>query len=317
MIKIAVVIPAYKAPDSIADVVSRVPPFVNMIYVIDDACPLGTGKMLEKCSDERLVIIYHEVNQGVGGAVKTGYRHAFSDGADIAVKIDSDGQMDPALIAKFVAPIKLGLADYTKGNRFYNLENVNVMPLARKIGNLGLSFLTKASSGYWTVFDPTNGYTALHRSAYERLQIDKLDNRYFFETDMLFRLNVAGAVIEDIPMSAHYADEKSNLSSFKSLFEFSYKNFITLLKRIMYKYYLRDFNMGSLYLIFGLPLFSFGLIFGIINWIQSIQSTVPATAGTVMTAALPIIIGFQLLIGFLSYEHSTMPRVPLQILKDS
>ncbi len=309
---IAVVIPAYKAQDTILDVVSKVPDTVTSIYVVDDSSPDKTYSLVSSLNNDRVKLLRHENNMGVGGAVVTGYKQAFLDGADIVVKIDSDGQMNPEIIHKFIAPIENGLADYTKGNRFYYPDDVQGMPLNRKVGNLGLSFISKLSTGYWDIFDPTNGYTALHKDAYSLLQIDKLSQRYFFETDMLFRLNIVDAVVMDIPMTAIYGNETSNLSSFKSLYEFGINNIVVFSKRITYKYYLRDFNVGSIELLFGSLLFVFGFLFGLSKWFDTARSGVPATAGTVMAAALPIILGFQLLLNFVMIDSTSKPTTPVQ-----
>lgn len=123
----------------------------------------GSGEYVKAhCTDPRVTVVKHEKNKGVGGAVMTGYRAAIADGAKVIVKIDGDGQMDPSLLREFVMPILGGEADYTKGNRFYDLSNISRMPAMRLFGNAGLSFLAKLSTGYWNIFDPTNGYTAIH-----------------------------------------------------------------------------------------------------------------------------------------------------------
>lgn len=200
--KVAVVLPCYKSKKQVLDVIARIGQEAFLIVAVDDCCPMGTGTHIEQnCSDPRVVIVRNEVNRGVGGAVIRGYREALGRGADIVVKIDSDGQMDPAHLPRIVHPVAQGLADYTKGNRFFNIEDLKTMPAIRVFGNAGLSFLTKLSSGYWSVFDPTNGYTAIHRAALEMLPLDKIDNRFFFESDMLFRLYIAGAVVLDVPIS--------------------------------------------------------------------------------------------------------------------
>jgi len=212
LVKIAVVIPSYKVTKHILDVIAAIGEEVHRIYIVDDCCPDRSGEFVEQhCSDSRVVVLRNETNQGVGGAMMAGYKAAIEDGMDIIVKIDGDGQMDPALLQAFVSPIVSGEADYAKGNRFFDLESVRTMPKRRLFGNAALSFMTKLSSGYWNLFDPTNGYTAIHASVAKYLPFEKISNRYFFETDMLFRLNTLGAVVVDVPMVAKYADEVSNL----------------------------------------------------------------------------------------------------------
>jgi dolichol-phosphate mannosyltransferase len=313
--RIAVVIPCYKVRDHILDVLARIGPEVSLIVAVDDKCPAGSGRFIEEnCRDPRVSVRYNEVNLGVGGAVLHGYRGALEGGADICVKVDGDGQMDPALIPQIVAPIVNGIADYSKGNRFYYPEDVRSMPAARLFGNAALSFMTKLSSGYWSIFDPTNGYTAIHRAALERLPLHRIDHRYFFESDMLFRLYLLGAVVLDVPMTAVYKDEKSNLKIRKVVLPFLFKNLRNFGKRIFYGYFLRDLNIASLELVAGLVLLSFGLIFGVSEWIAAASRGEVASPGTVMLAGLPVIAGLQLLLGFLAFDYASAPRVPLQSL---
>lgn len=314
--KIAVVIPSYKVRPHILSVVDRIGPEICTIYVVDDCCPDGSGDVVESgCKDERVKVIRHSENQGVGGAVMTGYQAAIDDGMDIVVKVDGDGQMDPALIPDFVAPILAGEADYTKGNRFFDLEEIHAMPKVRLFGNAALSFMTKLSSGYWDLFDPTNGYTAIHIDVARHLPLKKISRRYFFETDMLFRLNTLRAVVVDIPMDAKYEDETSNLKISKIVGEFLFKHMRNFTKRIFYNYYLRDMSLASIELPLGLAMLLFGALFGGFQWVHSMQTGLSASAGTVMLSALPVIIGLQLILAFLGNDISSVPRRPFHRLK--
>lgn len=314
--RVAVVIPSYKVVRHIAEVIAAIPPMVWRIYVIDDACPNGSGKFVEaNVADDRVRIVYHQQNQGVGGAVMTGYQAAIADGAKIIVKVDGDGQMDPSLISYFIEPILSGVADYTKGNRFFDLEEIRAMPRLRLFGNAVLSFMTKFSSGYWDLFDPTNGYTAIHADVARHLPFKKISSRYFFETDMLFRLNILRAVVVDVPMNAQYGDEVSNLKISKIIGEFLIKHVRNFSKRIFYNYYLRDMSLASIELPFGMLLFSSGCIFGTYHWIHSLHKGVSTPAGTVMLAALPTLMGSQLILAFLSYDIANVPRRPLHKLR--
>ena len=286
---------------------SKNPP--RRIYCVDDACPDESGKfIMAECKDKRVKTLFHETNQGVGGAVITGYKQALEDGADVIVKIDGDGQMDPALIDAFVDPIITGACDYTKGNRFYNVEDVKTMPAMRLLGNAALSFMTKLSSGYWNVFDPTNGYTALRVDVLKVLPLEKLNKRYFFESDILFRLNVLRAVVRDVPMRAVYAEEESNLKISRILLPFLGGHMRNFTKRIFYNYFLRDFSIASIELLLGIVLLPFGLIFGSFQWSHSDALGIPASAGTVMLSALPVIIGVQFILSFLHYDIAAVPQ---------
>lgn len=309
---VAVVIPSYGVANQILQVLSDVGPEVQSIYVIDDVSPDHCGELVEKnCTDPRVKVLYHAENLGVGAAVMTGYQKAIEDGMDIVVKIDGDGQMCPSLIPFFIAPILAGEADYTKGNRFFNLEEISAMPKIRMLGNAVLSFMTKLSSGYWDLFDPTNGFTAIHTEVVKLIPFHKISQRYFFESDMLFRLNTLRAVVVDIPMSARYGDEVSNLKISKILFEFSLNHVKNFFKRIFYSYYLRDMSIGSIELPMGILLFIFGSIFGFYQWIISDYFGSPRSSGTVMLAALPILLGIQLILSFFANDMANIPRIPL------
>ena len=289
-------------------VLAALPPQCSLIYVIDDKCPQQTGEFVRRNStDPRVRVLFHENNQGVGGAVITGYKHAIADGATVIVKIDGDGQMDPSLLDHFVSPILDGTADYTKGNRFFDLDRIGRMPVIRIFGNAVLSFATKLSSGYWNIFDPTNGYTAIHAGIAQRLPLDKLSKRYFFELDMLFRVNLLHACVVDVPMDAKYGDETSGLRIGRAVFEFLSKNFANFVKRVFYNYFLRDFSLASLELLIGIPMFFFGGIFGAVKWWQSATLGLEASPGTVMLAALPVLVGLQLLLAFVGYDIRSVP----------
>lgn len=310
--KIAVVIPTYKARNHILDVIGGIGPEVNRIYVIDDCCPDGSGEYVSNnCTDSRVVVIKHAENQGVGGAVMTGYAAAINDGMTILVKIDSDGQMDPSLLMDFVTPIILGEADYAKGNRFFDLEKVRAMPGVRLFGNAVLSLMCKLSSGYWNLFDPTNGYTAIHSDAARHLPFDKISRRYFFETDILFRLNTLHAVVVDVPMDAKYGDEVSNLKISDIVGEFLRKHIRNFFKRIFYNYYLRDMSLASIELPVGVVLLMFSLVFGGYHWWNSVATGMATPAGTVMLAAMPALVGLQFIFAFLSYDIASVPKRPI------
>jgi glycosyltransferase involved in cell wall biosynthesis len=310
--KIAVIIPIFMARNKILGVIRDIGPEVARIFVVDDCCPDGSGDFVAaNCKDERVSIIKHTENLGVGGAVMTGYKAAIEEGMDILVKIDGDGQMDPSLILDFVYPIIAGEADYSKGNRFFDLEKVRLMPKIRMFGNAVLSLMCKLSSGYWNLFDPTNGFTAIHVDVARRLPFSKISRRYFFETDMLFRLNTFRAVVIDVPMQASYGDELSNMKVSKIVGEFLAKHVRNFFKRILYNYYLRDMSLASIELPLGLLLLAFGVSYGCWHWVYSAHAGISTPAGTVMLSALPIITGIQLLLAFLGYDIASVPSMPI------
>jgi glycosyltransferase involved in cell wall biosynthesis len=310
--RIAVVVPAYRVKAHILALLSRIGPEVTSIYVVDDCCPEESGKLVAaQCVDRRVTVLYHEQNQGVGGAVTTGYKRALEDDAEIVIKLDGDGQMDPALIPFLIQPILAGQADYTKGNRFFELDDLQGMPFLRLIGNAGLSFLTKLSSGYYSIFDPNNGYTAIHAKVLARLRLDRIHKRYFFESDMLFHLGQLRAAVLDVPMKAVYGAEVSSLSVTKSLFTFGLNHLKNIFRRIFYSYYLRDFNPASVNLMAGVPLAMFGLIFGILRWYESGKTGEFASTGDIMLAVLPFLLGIQFLLSFFAFDSQNSPTLAL------
>ena len=310
--KIAVVIPCYRVRRHIEGVLAGIGAEVDGIFVVDDCCPEGTGRHVEEAvRDSRVRVIFHAENRGVGGAMITGYLAALEAGAEIVVKLDGDGQMDARLVPHFIAPLRARTADYAKGNRFFHPDYLLRMPKLRVLGNTLLSFANKLISGYWDLMDPANGFTAIHRTALSAVPLDKIDPRYFFESDMLFRLNVARAVVADLPMRAVYADEKSNLRIGRVLLVFPWQYLNRFVKRLCFNYFLRDFNAGTLALLFGLLLVASGTVFGLYHWMAGEFSGTEATAGTVMLAALPVILGFQLLLFFLQFDIMSVPKRPL------
>jgi len=311
-LKTAVIIPAYKVKKHILNLIPKIGSEVDFIVVVDDKCPENSGKFVEEnCTDNRVKVIYNEVNKGVGGAVKRGFEYVLEQNIDIAVKLDGDGQMDPALIVRLIQPIKNKEADYVKGNRFFNLDTLIRMPKMRLFGNSVLSLINKVVNGYWNIMDPTNGFVAIHKNALKLLPLKKIDNRYFFESDMLFRLGTIKAVVQDMPMDAFYADEESSLSIVKVLFEFPPKYFKRFFKRLFYTYFLRDFNAASIEIVLGFVFLVFGISIGSYYWILLSQLGKIASSGTVMLAALPVIIGTQLWLSALNFDAHNIPDKPL------
>ena len=312
--KIAVVIPAYKVLKHIDLVLAGIPDSVSYVFVIDDACPEKSGHhVLATTNDPRVKVLFHQLNQGVGGAVMTGYEAALQTDAQVVVKVDGDGQMDLTQLDRIVAPILQGKADYTKGNRFNSVEALEAMPRVRIFGNAVLSFMNKFASGYWRITDPTNGYTAIHTQVLRDLKFVKLAKRYFFESDLLFRLSLLRAVVQDIPMNAIYADEESNLRISRIVGKFLWGNVKNFAKRVFYQYYLREWSTASFELPLGFFLTLFGFVTAIITWLDSFHRDTPAPAGTVMISALPLIVGIQLLLAFINSDVESEPRFPRHI----
>ena len=300
---ICVVVPAYKVKAHILEVVKAIGSEVDHIVIVDDACPEKSGEYVKaNILDRRVEVIFHNINLGVGGAVKSGYKRALELECDIVVKIDGDGQMDTSKIRELIKPISDGNADYTKGNRFFDIEAVRAMPKIRILGNLGLSFLTKLSSGYWHIFDPNNGYTAISTHKLSEIPLEKIDDGYFFESDMLFRLGLLNTRVLDIPIHAVYGEEKSNLRIVRVLVEFPIKHTRNFCKRILYTYYLRDFNLASIELPLGILLSGFGLTLGAYSWLHGMVTNTTTQTGTLVLIAMSFLSGLQLVLAFFSYD---------------
>ncbi|MCL4270366.1 MAG: glycosyltransferase family 2 protein [Anaerolineales bacterium] len=308
--KIAVVIPAYRVERDIQSVLQGIPAYVTTVIVVDDASPDASADLVAAAAkrDRRIILVRHEQNQGVGGAMVTGFSKAMELGVEIVIKLDGDGQMDPAHIPALITPLIEGDADYVKGNRFRDFQSLKKMPLIRRIGNLGLSFLTKAATGYWNIFDPTNGYFAIRADVLKQIPLGKIDKTYFFETSMLSHLYLLDAYVMDVTIPARYSGETSSLSIRRVLFEFPFKLTRTLVKRIILKYFILDFSMMSIYLLTGIPLLLFGLIFGITKWIQYAQLGIPAPTGTVILPTLSVILAIQILLSAIEIDLNAAPR---------
>lgn len=307
-LNIVVVIPCYNVEKTIASVVAGMPSYVRWLVLVDDASGDRTAEIVDSLKSERIRVIHLPENQGVGGATMRGYEEALALSADVIVKVDGDGQMDPDYLLPLIAPIMAGEADYTKGNRFLHSRQLKTMPIARQIGNIGLSFLTKLASGYWNVFDPTNGYTAIHASVAALIDTASIDRRYFFEISMLLELGFLRAVVRDVYIPARYGNETSQLSEWRALIDFPPRLLGGFARRIWVQYFLRDFNLVSLYLLSGLALLGFGGIFGAYHWWRSAQLQMATQTGTVMLAVLPIILGAQLLLQAGALDVQNVPN---------
>jgi dolichol-phosphate mannosyltransferase len=307
---ITVVIPCYNVSKHIGDVIGKLPPEVSWIVTVNDRSKDDSEKILMKLQEtnKKIILINHETNQGVGGAMITGFIKAIELNSDVTVKLDGDDQMDVAYLPALIKPIIDSKADYTKGNRFRDFKALRQMPVLRRFGNLGLSFMIKAASGYWNIFDPNNGFVAISNEMLRTININKIHKRYFFESSMLIELYHCDAVIQEIPMKAKYGDEVSHLSLTRTLLGFPPKLLKAFIRRIILRYFLFDFNIASLYLLFGIPLFFIGLIYGIVNFIEYGSSHTPAPTGTVVIPTLLIIMGFQLLLSATSFDITNYPK---------
>lgn len=305
MTKICCVIPAYRARDTICDVVADVSRFVDAVIVVDDGCPDGSGELVTQTfrGHRAVEVITRPRNGGVGAATKTGLERALEIGADVIVKIDSDGQMDPSYIPSIVELFDndANLA-FVKGNRFFDPRVLTKMPAVRLFGNSCLSLLAKFASGYWNILDPTNGYLAFSGRLLPAVNWKNFANCYFFEISVLCEFGLKRGTIAEMEMDTIYGRESSSLSIMRTLFAFPSKLAWLFLRRILLQYFIFDINLGSLYILLGFALSGFGAGFAIFEWVESALTNIPRTTGTVMLAVLPFLMGFQLLLNALLYD---------------
>lgn len=311
--RIFVVVPYYNASAQISEVIRKLPEFIDTVVIVDDQSPqklpMDAIEAL-KPSHLKIICLENPMNLGVGGATITGIKHCIANQADIIIKMDADDQMDPKYLPDLINPLLEGRAEMAKGNRFRDIKALKSMPLGRRIGNLGLSFLTKMATGYWNNFDPNNGYLAIRSETLQMVDLSKLSPRYFFETSLIAQLYFIRARILDVSMPAIYAGEVSSMKVWTMPLVFSGRLIKVFLKRILKEYFLYDFNIASLYLLTGGPLFLFGVVFGIVEWIHYNAINAFAPTGTIMVVALSIILGFQLLLQAIQYDifHAPKPK---------
>lgn len=303
----AVILPAHNESRHLAATVGGIPAWIDGIFIVDDASSDDTLHVAEGLADARVRVLHHEKNQGVGGAMVTGFRAALDAGYDVIIKMDADGQMDPQELSTLIHPIGLGMAEYVKGNRFRQTGRPPSMPGSRWFGNVALSFLTKVASGYWHVFDSQCGFLAITAHTLRRLKLDGIARDYFFENDMLIRLNVIDARVVDVATAALYGTETSYVRIGRVTWSFPWRLARGFLWRFVKRHIVNDFGLIALLAIVGSVLALFGLAFGIAAWVSSASSGLTATTGTVMIAVLPLIIGIQMLLQALSIEVQNSP----------
>jgi len=305
---IATVVPAHNEARHIAQVIRTTPDFIDHVIVVDDCSQDGTSEAALACEDSRLIILTTPSNQGVGGAVILGYRKGVELGSDIVVKMDGDGQMPPEYLSSLLDAIIDQGYGYAKGNRFLASDSLSQMPRQRLLGNIVLTFLTKLASGYWNIFDPQNGYTAIKVEALRMIDLDAIHKRFFFENDILVHLNLLNLRVQDVGIPARYGEEESDLSVLKTGLTFPLLLVRRYFRRIYLKYVLRNFSPIALFLFLGILLFSWGALFGTYVWIKSYITEQPAATGTIMLSVLPLVLGFQLLLQAFVMDIQETPK---------
>ncbi|MFC6838452.1 glycosyltransferase family 2 protein [Halomarina ordinaria] len=278
---VGVVVPAYNEEGLIGRVIDTMPGFVDRVYVIDDGSTDGTWEEIQEhasaVNERREVVLAdgghqptvlpfrNDRNLGRGGSVKFGYREALDDEMDLVAVMDGDGQMDPAILDRMLDPIVEGRADYVKGNRLSGRRSWQGMSRFRLFGNVMLTFLTKVSSGYWSVSDSQNGYSAISRQALERIPVDELYDDYGFLNDILAKCNLQDLRVADVPHSAIYGEEQSTIEYGSFIPRVSLLLFRNFRRRIKLKYLLLDFHPVAL--CYGLSVVA--MLVGLVGWLYT------------------------------------------------
>jgi len=306
--KVALVIPCYKVRSHITQVIKAIPSWVNKIICVDDCCPEKTGMFIKKnFKDKRIKVIFNKKNFGVGGATVVGFKELKKYNIDFIAKVDGDNQMDLSLLKDFVMPLVTNKADFVKGNRFTRISDYEKMPFVRTIGNIILSFLSKISSGYWNIFDCTNGYFCINKKIIKILPLDKINKGYFFENDLLNWLYIYRTNILDIPTKSIYKNEKSNINLFKVIILFPVLFFRNFIRRIYYEYFLRRLDFTFLSLFLGFLFLFFGIKTSLNSW-STIPNAQPSNAGTVGLVLFLLISGIQFILYFLREDMNNIPN---------
>ena len=291
--QVAVVVPAHDEEALVATTIAGIPPFVDRIYVVDDASSDATVEQARAVGDVRLVVVSHESNRGVGAAIVTGYERAVADGADVVAVMAGDNQMDPADLATLVAPVARGELDYAKANRLFTGQAWNLMPHARYLGNAVLSMLTKIASGYWHIADSQSGYTAISAGMVRELDLDRVYTGYGFPNDLLVHLNVWNARVRDFPSRPVYGvGERSGIRYHKVAPRISWLLVKGFFWRLREKYVIRDFHPLVFFYAFGILSILVGLVLGLVELGYRIAGNA-VSVGTVVLIALLLISGFQ------------------------
>ena len=305
--RVAALVPAFNEERHVGGVVTTMPSFVDHIIVVDDASVDGTTEAALAPGDPRVTLIRHEANEGLGASLIDAHLAALNTDAEIMVVMAGDGQMDPAYLPALLDPIVDGHVVFTKGNRFFSTRSWHGMPKHRVLGNIGLTFLTKIATGYWDLFDPQNGYTAIARHASERIDWNDLARDYSFENDVLAHLGLQRAVIRDVDIPARYGDEVSSIRMRRVVRDILRTLGRAFNRRFWLQYVVRSFSPVALFVFTGIPLLVWALVFGVwVAW-MSIGPAEASTA-TVMLVVMPLLVGLQLVLAAFVIDVLNQPR---------
>ena len=291
--QVAVVVPAHDEEELIAETIGGIPPFVDRVYVVDDASTDATAERARGRGVARVTVIAHDRNRGVGAAIVTGYKRAVEDGADVVAVMAGDNQMDPADLATLAAPVARGELDYAKANRLFTGQAWDQMPHMRYLGNAVLSLLTKIASGYWHVADSQSGYTAISKEMVRDLDLDRVYTGYGFPNDLLVHLNVWNARVRDFPSRPVYGvGERSGIRYHRVVPRISWLLVKGFFWRLKEKYVIRDFHPLVFFYAFGILGIVAGVILGLVELGFRLAGNA-VSVGTVVLVALLLVSGIQ------------------------
>lgn len=287
---IGVVVPAYNEEKLIARVIESMPEMVDKIVIVDDCSKDNTAVVVEslaKENPERIVLIRHEVNQGVGGAIATGYKWCRDQKIDATAVMAGDAQMDPNDLPALLDPVVDGEVDYSKGNRLISGEAWEKIPRVRYLGNAMLSFLTKIASGYWNIADSQTGYTVANLEVLETIDLDGIYKRYGMPNDMLVKLNIYNFRVCDVEIKPIYGiGEKSGIKPIRMIPGLTRLMYRFFLYRMVQKYIIRDFHPLVFFYLTGFAMFISGLLFGVYLFLYRIFIGAVEATSTIMAVFL-------------------------------
>ncbi len=270
--RIAAVVPAYNEETQVEGVIRTMPEYVDTIVVVDDCSQDRTVEVVARMQAEsdRVLLLRHLENQGVGGAIATGYKWSRDHDVDVAVVMAGDGQMAPEDLTAILDPVVRDEVDYSKGNRLYSGEAFRVIPKHRYFGNSALSLLTKIVSGYWHVADSQTGYTAINRKALQTIDWDKMYKRFGQPNDLLVTLNIEDFRVRDVRIQPVYnVGEQSGIKVRNVVFTITWLLVRRFWGRLFEKYVIRDFHPLVFFYLLGFLLLAMNLALvarGVILW---------------------------------------------------
>jgi len=308
--KVSVSIPAFNEGKLIRETLQGIPAFIDLIVVVDDKSNDKTIEEIKKCmkKDKRIHLVTSDENVGLGGTVLKAHSLAAKKGADLVVVMAGDNQMDSKYLPSLLNAVVEEKIDLAKGNRFFHHQHLKKMSTFRVLGNIFLTFVSKFCTGYWSISDPINGYTALRIDTFRKIDVSQIGSRYGFEPSLLIELSLINAKVKDVFIPARYGSEQSKVNLLIDplmVIKVFIKGF---LRRIFFKYTIYNFHPIALFYISGFPLVFVGLFFGFFIVFHSFVLHKIATPATVMLSVAPFLLGIQLILQAIVLDIQNEPR---------